>query len=92
MDGRPATGRRIHFRKNVLTTPVLLVPETARGCCFIYNEGATDIRVGASGTVLAGGPGLLVRQYQSFTDEHSMDDWWAAVASGSGTVCGYFVV
>lgn len=92
MDKKQADGHRVHFVKsNIGSTPTLLVGSGSRWGVLIVNESSTDIlRVGFSGTV--GTIGIGIPAGQSLSDTFSVDDYWAAYASGkSGTVSGFYV-
>lgn len=89
MDKKPADGQRIHFRQIFTSTPVLLVGGGTRQAVVIVNEGASAVRIGHSGTVATSG--LYLGGGLSLSDNYSKDEYWAYVASGSGTISGFIV-
>lgn len=86
MDNKPASGHRIHFSRIVSQTPVLLAGEGSRHAFVLTNVGS-EVRIGYSGTA-----GIIIPGNQGFTDNYSMDEYWAYAASGSGTVSGFIVI
>jgi hypothetical protein len=90
MDNKPAGGRRIHFSRVVSQTPVLLAQEGGRHAFVMTNIGSADVRVGFSGSLST--LGILVPGNAGYSDNYSMDEYWAVAASGSGTVSGFIVI
>lgn len=90
MDKTPASGRRSHFSKIVAQTPVLLVGAGGRHAVVFSNVGGADIRIGPSGSLSS--IGMIIPAGQGFTDNYSVDDWWAVASSSSGTVSGFTVI
>ena len=90
MDNKPASGHRIHFRRIVGTTPVLLANEGNRHAFVMTNVGNADVSIGYSGSLSA--LGILIPANQGYSDNYSIDEYWAVASSGSGTVSGFIIV
>lgn len=90
MDLKPAGSKRVHFKKVIATTPVLIVSDSGRWAVVMQNEGPADLYIGSSGLTTANG--MLLANAGSFSDNYSRDNWWAVAASSSGTLSGFELV
>jgi hypothetical protein len=80
---------RKEFKVIVGTTPRLLVGATDRHACVFSNEGPATVYLGSN--VSTTGTWMALTANQGFTDDLTLDPWYARTTSSSGTITGWYV-